>query len=108
MTQNYLLILLLTTTVAAPARGQLVDGHEVDPIDSRLAARWESHGLQPAARCTDGQFLRRLSLDLLGRIPTEPELEAFLQLPDRSAAIERMLGSQEFDEFWALNWTTQL
>jgi hypothetical protein len=85
-----------------------VDGHEVDPIDSRLAARWESHGLQPAARCTDGQFLRRLSLDLLGRIPTEPELEAFLQLPDRSAAIERMLGSQEFDEFWALNWTTQL
>jgi hypothetical protein len=53
--------------------------------------------------CDDATFLRRASLDLVGRQPPPEEIEAFLA--DRSpgkreAAVERLLA----DPAWATNW----
>jgi hypothetical protein len=53
--------------------------------------------------CDDATFLRRASLDLVGRQPTPAEIEAFLAdaAPDkREAVIERLLA----DPAWATNW----
>jgi hypothetical protein len=68
-------------------------------IDARLAARWASQSIQPSARADDGEFLRRASLDLVGRIPTAAEARDFLDDPNpakRSALVDRLLDSPAY------------
>ena len=51
-------------------------------IDGQLAATWEKAGVRPAAGIDDATFLRRSSLDLIGRIPTVSEVRDFLNSSD--------------------------
>jgi hypothetical protein len=87
--------------LAAPAQ-------DAPSIDSILRSSWKEKGIEPAARCSDAEFLRRASLDLLGRIPSVPELVAFLARPDRAARVDEMLASEEFSRFWSELWATML
>jgi len=57
----------------------------------------------PAERCDDATFLRRASLDLIGRQPTPAEIDAFAADQDpakRSATVDRLLA----DPAWATTW----
>ena len=47
-------------------------------IDFLLRKRWDEKGLSPSPSIDDGAFLRRITLDLLGRIPTREERARFL------------------------------
>ena len=56
----------------------------------------------------EGQFLRRATLDLIGRQPTPEELIAFLAdaAPDKRArAIDRLLDTPDFGANWANYWS---
>src|SRR6185436_12345865 len=77
-------------------------------IDALLAEKWEESGVRPAPLCDDAEFLRRASLDLIGRVPTVAELRAFLAKPDRAAKIEEYLAAPEFARFWSEIWTAML
>ena len=59
-------------------------------IDASLAAR----GIEPAPLATDAEFMRRVFLDLAGRIPSEAEARSFLanQAPDRRAKLVEVAG----------------
>src|SRR5262249_27570816 len=62
----------------------------------------------PPDLVSDEQFLRRASLDLIGRPPTPDEREAFLKGTDlhkRAKAVERLLASAEFGRNWANYWS---
>jgi hypothetical protein len=50
-------------------------------IDRMLEEAWAAKGITPAAPATDAEFLRRVYLDLAGRIPTVAEARAFLADP---------------------------
>jgi hypothetical protein len=65
-------------------------------------------GIVASPLCDDAVFLRRATLDLLGRVPTVEELRAFEQDPNRGELIDRLLASDEFDRFWSLLWTDAL
>jgi hypothetical protein len=91
-----------------PAILLLAPGPSADGIDAILARRWEETGVRAAPLAGDAEFLRRLSLDLLGRVPTLAELEAFRKNPDRAAKIEEMLAGSEFPRFWSEVWTAWL
>jgi hypothetical protein len=68
-------------------------------IDAVLAARWAEAKVRPAAVADDGEFLRRVSLDLIGKIPTAAEARDFLDDPSpgkRRALVERLLGSPAY------------
>lgn len=57
---------------------------------------------------TDEQFLRRISLDLIGRQPTPDELAIYVldsSAAKREAAVERLLSSPEFGANWAAYWS---
>ncbi|HEV3165869.1 MAG TPA: DUF1549 domain-containing protein, partial [Isosphaeraceae bacterium] len=68
----------------------------VEQIDQLIAARWEATKTQPAAPADDAEFLRRVSLDITGKIPTAIETRAFLDDPapdKREKLIEKLLAS---------------
>lgn len=76
-------------------------------IDQRLAAKWAADQIQPAPAAGDSEFVRRVYLDLIGRIPRVSELREFLD--DRAAdkrekLIERLLASQQFVIHWSNTW----
>lgn len=65
-------------------------------------------GIREATPIDDEDYLRRLTLDFLGRQPTMQEIAAFLgeaSLDKRAQAVERLLASPEFGENWANYWS---
>jgi hypothetical protein len=83
-------------------------GGPTQSVDTLLAEKWEETGVKPAPLGDDAEFLRRASLDLIGRIPRVDELRAFLKKPDRAAKIEELLASPDFPRFWSETWTAML
>jgi len=50
-------------------------------IDEEVQSAWQAQQMAPAPRTTDAEFLRRVSLDLIGVIPSWSETAAFLDDP---------------------------
>ena len=88
----------------APARTPLPASN---PIDSALNSKAAALGLALAPRCGDGDFLRRASLDVTGRLPNLETTRAFLADSDtrkREKLVDRLLASPEYVDFWTLKW----
>lgn len=49
-----------------------------DWIDKHFEEAWKEQGIVPAPLTTDGEFVRRVFLDLIGRIPSVAETREFL------------------------------
>ena len=76
-------------------------------IDELVDAKLRQLQYLPSANSTDGEFLRRVFLDVIGTLPTVQETKAFLedQDPDkRTKLIDALLDRPEFAKFWALKW----
>ncbi len=74
-------------------------------------ANLRSLGVQPSPICDDSTFLRRVTLDIAGRLPTEAETTAFLasQEPNkRDTTIEALLRTPDYADFFANKWTALL
>lgn len=72
-------------------------------IDEHVLATLEELRIAPAPQADDAAFLRRLKLDLTGRLPQPEELAAFEsdERPEkRTQLIDSLLASDEFVEFW--------
>ena len=72
-------------------------------IDAEVSARLVQNKITPAPRADDATLLRRLYLDLLGRLPTVAETEAFLvdSNPDKSQRlIDTLLVHPEMPVYW--------
>jgi hypothetical protein len=80
-------------------------------IDEHLFANLKELGIPPSTGCDDATFLRRVSLDIAGRTPTEAEATAFLAGQDenkRDALIDTLLRSPDYADFFANKWTALL
>jgi hypothetical protein len=76
-------------------------------IDEAVFARLKRLGIEPARLCSDGVFVRRAFLDVIGTVPTADEARAFLDDPSpnkRSALVGRLLERDEFADYWAMKW----
>ncbi|MFQ3592863.1 MAG: DUF1549 domain-containing protein [Gemmataceae bacterium] len=76
-------------------------------MDALLAAAQRADQLQPAPLVGDDLFLRRVTLDLTGKLPTPRELSAFMSDSDpnkRAKLIEKLLASDEFARYQARWW----
>jgi Protein of unknown function (DUF1549) len=68
-------------------------------IDALLAARWAEARVHPARPADDDEYLRRVYLDLVGKIPTAAEARDFLDDPSpdkRSRLVEDLLVSPAY------------
>ncbi len=77
-------------------------------LDTATFAKLKALTLTPAAPCSDSQFVRRATLDAIGRLPTPAETASFLATPDRDALIDALLARPEFADWWALKWADVL
>jgi hypothetical protein len=80
-------------------------------IDELVSAQWSRLGIQPANPASDGVFVRRVYLDVIGTLPTGDEAAQFLKDPDpakRAALIDRLLERDEFAVYWAMKWSDLL
>ena len=80
-------------------------------IDQHVFANLKQIGVPPSPICDDSSFLRRISLDIGGRLPTDEETKAFLasKEPDkRDRAIDTLLNSPDYADYFANKWTSLL
>lgn len=76
-------------------------------IDRRIEAAWKAHKITPAKPASDAEFLRRVTLDLTGVIPTYDEAVKFLNDPDpkkREKLVDRLLSAPRFAVHQADVW----
>ncbi len=80
-------------------------------VDELVVAKLKKLGEVPSDLCTDGEFLRRVSLDLTGTLPTADEAEAFLadtSSDKRARKVEELLERPGYAAWWATrfcDWT---
>ena len=80
-------------------------------IDQKIAEHWNERGISPTAVSNDYEFIRRLSLDLRGVIPSSDEVRAFAAEPGtqkREKLIDQWLKGDAFAEYWSILWTEEL
>lgn len=76
-------------------------------IDDRLLARWKELRIAPSPAATDEEFLRRVYLDVLGKLPTPDEVRAFLadeSSEKRDRLIDEALERPEHADLLAQQW----
>jgi len=84
---------------------------QVRVINEQISAQWKVNGLKPSRPATDYEFIRRVSLDIIGRIATPKEIERFLKDPPhlrRSLLVQRLLDSDDYARNWANIWSVWL
>jgi hypothetical protein len=107
--------LILTGSIpiraAAPPERSPSESQLASRIDFHLARAWRGEKVVPAPDSTDEEFLRRASLDLVGRIPRIDEVRAFLadkRGERRQRLINRLLGSAGHANHLARVWRSFL
>ncbi|MEX2317114.1 MAG: DUF1549 domain-containing protein [Pirellulales bacterium] len=87
---------------------------EVRLINDAIRQGWQDHQLAPSRPATDGEWCRRVYLDLIGRVPTVDELakyQADTKRDQRRRLVDRLLGDEyaaEYVRHWTTVWTNLL
>jgi hypothetical protein len=74
-------------------------------IDEHIFGRMERDGVQPAPIADDRAFLRRVFLDLTGRLPSADQVRAFAYDTNpakRDIIIDQLIGSPEYINKWTM------
>lgn len=80
-------------------------------VDELVDAKLRTLRITPSELCTDEEFLRRVTIDVAGSLPTADEYAAFLAdaSPDKRAAkIDELLQRRSFAEIWGMKWSELL
>ena len=80
-------------------------------IDQLVGEKLKKLRILPSGKCTDEEFLRRVTIDIVGVLPTPEEFEKFATdtaSDKRSRLIESLLERKEFSEIWAMKWSQLL
>lgn len=75
--------------------------------DSYLLRQWRRMGIVPSAGADDATFIRRVTIDICGTLPTSEEIRDYLadQRSDKRARlIDRLLERPEYASYFALKW----
>ncbi len=107
---------IAVTNVAIPLPGEApAEIYEKLPrnnfIDDLVWRKLQALGIIPSEPVDDAKFLRRVHLDLIGRLPTPEEARTFLADSDpdkRVKLVDSLLERPEYADHWANKWTDLL
>ncbi len=80
-------------------------GPWISRIDYHIFSLLQQKNIAPAKLAGDAEFLRRVTLDLIGHIPTAEQVQQFVADTDpqkRARAIDRLLDSPEWVDRWTM------
>ena len=80
-------------------------------IDELVFAKLKAMGLPPSAECDDATFVRRVSIDIAGHLPSLEETQRFVADADpakRDRLIDSLLASPEYADYFANKWSALL
>ena len=80
-------------------------------VDDFVFANLKAIGVPPSPVCDDATFLRRVTLDIAGRLPTAEEASAFFvsqETNKRDQVIDALLRSPDYADYFANKWTALL
>ena len=103
LTQN--VMRQISSPVASAARPSSHDASSPGTIDTYIFGALQDAGVNPASPTTDAEFIRRVTLDLTGRIPVSSRVVAFLNdtTPDKRAKlVEELLASPQYVDKWTM------
>jgi hypothetical protein len=90
-----------------PWKGVEIKGLSSTDLDKLLATELRVDHISAAPRTSDEAFLRRICLDLVGKLPTPQELIDFVRdqnADKRAKVIDKLLASDAFAKHWAKYW----
>jgi hypothetical protein len=76
-------------------------------VDQHASKKWKDLGLVPSELCSDEQFIRRVSLDITGTLPTPKQVTEFVTEKDpkkRDKLIDTLLDSPEYAYYFGGKW----
>jgi hypothetical protein len=79
--------------------------HEAGSLDSYIFADFQAHGITPAPATTDWEFVRRVTLDLTGRIPTPDRVVTFVadgSANKRAKLVDELLATPAWVDKWTM------
>lgn len=103
MVRSFSFIVPLPSTQRSGRANSTTTEHtQQNPIDASIASLHQQLGVETAEPIDDESFLRRVTLDLIGRLPTEKEWEtiAATKPVDRAEIVDRLLHSKEYASHW--------
>jgi len=80
-------------------------------IDELVFKKLKEVGMPPSAVCSDETFVRRVTVDVAGRLPTPGEVKRFVADTDkakRDKLIDRLLASGDYADYFANKWSALL
>jgi hypothetical protein len=76
-------------------------------IDELVFKKLKTVGMPPSDLCDDSTFIRRVTVDIAGRLPTPNETQRFLTDKDsakRDKLIDRLVDSPDYADYFANKW----
>ncbi|MBL8868884.1 MAG: DUF1549 domain-containing protein [Planctomycetaceae bacterium] len=98
-----------TSEASKPTENTETDNTPTGLINAEIAKAWADHGVKPSPPEEDGKWCRRVYLDVLGRIPSITELDAFVKdksKDKREKLVDKLLNDPAYTEEYAANWST--
>ena len=80
-------------------------------VDTHVHEKLHKLRIIPSELCSDEVFIRRVFIDVIGRLPTPEDRERFLAdtAPDKRAKlIDQLISRKEFTEIWVMKWAELL
>jgi len=76
-------------------------------IDRLINAELTKANMRPTSIISDEQFVRRVFIDMTGKLPSPAQISAFLNQKDadkKAQLIDKLLESEDFSKHWAVYW----
>jgi hypothetical protein len=106
---------VVTATVTVPFAGDHDAGRfrtgSTGFVDDLVNKKLQLLNLPPSPPCTDAEFIRRVSLDLCGVLPSPEAVDEFVKdtsVEKRSRLIDRLLETPEYVDYWSHKWSDLL
>lgn len=80
-------------------------------IDTHIGNKLNKLRVTPSDLCSDEIFVRRVFIDILGKLPSQQERQSFLSdsRPEkRELLIDQLLKQPEFTDIWVMKWAELL
>ncbi|HEV3438133.1 MAG TPA: DUF1549 and DUF1553 domain-containing protein [Gemmata sp.] len=90
-----------------PSLAEIPEFKPNNRVDELAVTKWKKLGLRPSPTSDDATFIRRVSVDLCGRLPTPAEARAFLEdmsTDKRAKLIDKLLDSPDYPAYFAMKW----